>query len=138
VPVEAAEAQTDPPLPSYPLIDRYPPTDAGRTAAETMSTYLAAINGNDASTMCSINVFAPCEELVGGTSQSLWSGVSIDSASQASPSQIDVSFSGTTTQPAAMGPDGDTCTDWNLNYTLTQRGYDWLVTDSGPSYHSPC
>lgn len=134
----AETPRMDPQPERLPLIDYYPSTDEGRTSAQTMSAYLTAINDHDGYTMCSMNEVAPCDELLSGTAQSAWSGVSIGEARRWSPSEIQVSFSGTTTQPASMGPDGETCTDWELEYTLTRRDSAWRITDTGPSSHTPC
>ena len=103
-----------------------------------MSDYLSAINVHDRARMCRTNAVAPCDELVSGTSQSTWSDVSIDSAQPWSDSTIAVGFSGTTTQPASMGPDGGTCTRWNLTYILTKQASDWRITDSQGREYRPC
>lgn len=143
-PQPTATATKAPALVVSPAGCSYPPATDALGPADTLCLYLNSLNESNWSRACAINVSNPCSKLVSGNGSSIWSDVSIDRSINGASGPTQVNFSGRTTQSAADGPDGETCTRWSLMYVMTpqtssQTGMtDWQITQSQGGSHLPC
>ena len=105
---------------------------------ETLCLYFEAINERNWQRVCYVNEAVPCEELIEGSSSSTWSNVSIFVHYGGGQAIV----RGRSTQPASKGPDGETCTDWTLNYNIalvdSPIGTRTVITSSTGGRHTPC
>ena len=115
----------------------YPPATDALGPADTLCLYLNSLNESNWSRACAINVSNPCSKLVSGNGSSIWSDVSIDRSINGASGPTQVNFSGRTTQSAADGPDGETCTRWSPDVCddatdIVPNGHDRLADHPEP------
>jgi serine protease Do len=77
-----------------------------------------------------------------GTSTSYDAGLSLLSVTPGTGGSVIAHVTFTSVQVSAKGPDGDTCDNWDLDYTLIPSGNSWLIDSSlghngGPT-HTRC
>jgi serine protease Do len=112
----------------------------------TLRTYFRAVNSGDyvaayAQMDANAQSQTSLQTLSSGDSTSYNFNFSLNSVTVSS-SGVDVAgLDFTSVQDAAHGPDGNTCDNWTLNYTMVNTGGTWLidsVTGQNGVTHSPC
>ena len=130
---------------SGPIQNGLPSTDA-LAIASTLSTYFNAIDGGDYPTAWAQFSRSQKSRLIessmaSGDATSYDFNVAIQSIRGRGPGTevVDVSF--TSLQSPAQGPNGDSCDNWTLEYTMVNSGGTWLIDyTSGQNgrTHSAC
>ena len=109
---------------------------AGVVAA--LATYFEGINSGDyaaawATLSPSNQQTTTLQRFAAGTASSYDSGLSVLEAHAVSPSTVAVALAFNSLQASAQGPDGDTCDNWTLDYTLIQASDgSWLIDSAAP------
>lgn len=140
-PSAADSTTTTAPIEDHPTLSTiawYPAGAAALPAAEALNTYLEALNNGDLSAACAMNTANSCSELRSGSSNSTWSSVRISNVTARSSDLVAVTFSGQTNQPAADGPNNETCTIWNLTYGFTPSNSTWSLSKVLGGSSRPC
>jgi len=121
------------------------PDTTTQAVGQVLKTYFDGINSADyeqAWLMLSPRLRGPSwSSFAKGTSTSLDSGVALLSVTPAGQSVIaHVTF--TSVQASEKGPGGDTCDNWDLDYTLVPSGDSWLIDKvlghNGGRTHTAC
>jgi hypothetical protein len=116
------------------------------TIASTLTAYFNAIDGGDYATAWA--QFSPAERsrlsersMASGDATSYDFNVAIQAIRPHGPGTdlVDVSF--TSLQSPTQGPNGDTCDNWTLEYTMVNSPGTWLIdytSGQNGSTHSAC
>jgi len=130
-----------------------PPTSGTISAADAagiaaaFNTYFGGINSGDYAAAWA--VLSPrlqggsdAQHFAEGDATSYDFGVTVLDAAQLAPGTVVVGIGFTSLQDATHGPNGDTCDNWTLDYTLIQAADgSWLIDSTQPhlgSLHTTC
>jgi hypothetical protein len=122
------------------------PDATTQAVGEVLKTYFDGINSADyeqAWLMLSPSLRgASVSSFADGTSTSFDSQVTLLSVTPGAGESVIAHVTFTSVQASDKGPDGDTCDNWDLDYTLVPSGNSWLIDkvlghDGGPT-HSRC
>lgn len=141
-------ADCDRPLGPADTTSVEPPSDpAGEAIATALFDYFDGINAGDYRRAWSqLSPAAqqrnPYDQFVVDTSTSYDLGIRVQDVTQAGPGRVVVYLRFTSLQAPGYGPDGETCTNWWLDYHMIQTGPRWLIDSvqfhSGTPGHRPC
>jgi serine protease Do len=122
---------------------------AGTTTAgieSTLAAYFAAIN--DGNYAAAYKLLAPSaqsavseRQFASGDSTSYDFNFKLGGITSMPDGNAQVPLSFTSVQDSAYGPNGDTCDNWTLNYTMLNSAGTWLIqsaTGQHGSTHTPC
>jgi len=122
------------------------PDATTQAVGEVFKTYFDGINSADyasAWSMLSPNLQGPSlSSFARGTSTSFDDQVTVLSVAPGAGQKITARVTFTSVQATGKGPDGDTCDNWDLDYTLVPSGGSWLIDKvmghNGGQTHTTC